>query len=497
MSTQHLTSISDMLKLKLIMGAQTGEFNITHTLAHVYQMLSIYTIELCFNQIPLLFSKCRRPNKQAVIDTPVLTINQEKFISSISFSHTYNTTDSAINIVDKIMWYITKLEHIPHLTVIIQEYFINDETIIHIEDDIYFQLKRIHRADDGKIDQLDFVLYAKQNPAIYLRSFVDKCVNHYEIFQNNKFGDQLYYFDLLSTDPNKNNVMNLFQNQQFNSFRTFDNIFFDNQQTIMKRIDTFINNIDWYKHIGKPHTLGFLLYGSPGCGKTSFIKALAVKTNRHIVNIKLDEIRTNQRFKQLFFDETIMLRNDNPHDMNPIKECKIPINQRIYVLEDIDCDDNAVVFKREYIEKEESVEQSDQDIYEYNPEVGSKKKKHNDKLNLATILNVLDGILEIPGRILIATSNHPEKIDEAFLRPGRFDYTIEFTRATDIHIRSAIHRFSKGTYEIDPQITFESFKWTMAEIMQILWFNGDGDENISKSISIINDKNPSCEFKFR
>ena len=31
------------------------------------------------------------------------------------------------------------------------------------------------------------------------------------------------------------------------------------------------------------------------------------------------------------------------------------------------------------------------------------------------ILNILDGILETPGRILIMTSNYPEKLDKAFM----------------------------------------------------------------------------------
>ena len=34
---------------------------------------------------------------------------------------------------------------------------------------------------------------------------------------------------------------------------------------------------------------------------------------------------------------------------------------------------------------------------------------------------MLDGVVDSPGRILIMTSNHPEKLDPALIRPGRVD----------------------------------------------------------------------------
>jgi SpoVK/Ycf46/Vps4 family AAA+-type ATPase len=46
---------------------------------------------------------------------------------------------------------------------------------------------------------------------------------------------------------------------------------------------------------------------------------------------------------------------------------------------------------------------------------------NRDALNLSGLLNVLDGVVDTPGRILIMTSNHPEKLDPALIRPGRID----------------------------------------------------------------------------
>mmetsp|Transcript_3588 Transcript_3588/g.3390 ORF Transcript_3588/g.3390 Transcript_3588/m.3390 type:complete len:157 (+) Transcript_3588:3-473(+) len=48
-------------------------------------------------------------------------------------------------------------------------------------------------------------------------------------------------------------------------------------------------------------------------------------------------------------------------------------------------------------------------------------KTKRDDLNLTGLLNVLDGVVDTPGRMLIMTTNHPEMLDPALIRPGRID----------------------------------------------------------------------------
>merc|ERR1712008_508509 len=50
--------------------------------------------------------------------------------------------------------------------------------------------------------------------------------------------------------------------------------------------------------------------------------------------------------------------------------------------------------------------------------------RKRDHLNLTGILNVLDGVIDTPGRMLIITTNHPEMLDPALIRPGRIDKTL-------------------------------------------------------------------------
>ena len=54
---------------------------------------------------------------------------------------------------------------------------------------------------------------------------------------------------------------------------------------------------------------------------------------------------------------------------------------------------------------------------------------NDDKLTVSFILNIIDGIQEHPGRILVITSNHYNKLDPALVRPGRIDVSLEMRKA--------------------------------------------------------------------
>jgi len=61
---------------------------------------------------------------------------------------------------------------------------------------------------------------------------------------------------------------------------------------------------------------------------------------------------------------------------------------------------------------------------------GSESTAVNDELTLGEILTVLDGTMEVPGRMIVMTTNHPEVLDDALIRPGRIDVQAAFTYAT-------------------------------------------------------------------
>jgi chaperone BCS1 len=68
-------------------------------------------------------------------------------------------------------------------------------------------------------------------------------------------------------------------------------------------------------------------------------------------------------------------------------------------------------------------------------EEGSKSK-----ISLAGLLNIIDGAASSEGRVLIMTTNYPEKLDSALIRPGRVDLQIKFTLATRTQVEEIFRR---------------------------------------------------------
>lgn len=64
-----------------------------------------------------------------------------------------------------------------------------------------------------------------------------------------------------------------------------------------------------------------------------------------------------------------------------------------------------------------------------------------ERLSLSAILNTLDGLASGEGRIVIATTNHVEALDEALIRPGRFDCFIHYKKATRAQARALFLQF--------------------------------------------------------
>ena len=201
----------------------------------------------------------------------------------------------------------------------------------------------------------------------------------------------------------------------FHSDKSPANVYGAAPRAIFERIDFFLRHRDWYQRKGIPYQLGILLSGTAGSGKSSTIKAVANEAGRHIVNVDCKHLVRSDQFKALFYDDDLCVIGESPR--------RVPIKDRLLVLEEVD--QMPCFLKRQFRSWDEPL---------------------SNELSISDVLTTLDGAREAPGRMFVLTSNHPEVIDPAILRPGRVDVHASFSHADEALIR-AIYA---GLLDADP-----------------------------------------------
>lgn len=487
------------------------------------------------------------------------------------------------------------------------DYYVGNNEEFQLKPNVMCRVLKYTKDDKGKICEYIFEIFSYVYDTEYLKNFVSGIVREYNAEKTNNLGKQSYYFNEVYEQIPKSmdgtyrfemSRKNLsFDMVPFHTNKSLKNVFGEHLSIIKKRVDTFINNPRWYEEKGIPYTLGIMLSGPPGTGKTSLIKAVAKDTRRHIFNISLRQTTTQTQLKNLFYNPEIhVLRNGSNEIVN------IPLDKRLYVIEDIDCLTDIVISRaaksihpvqtiqnnpstqsphnnaepkteinkiksRYHLQPlklkpgeqiafddfptqnqvepsgvsglsmlmEEEVNElygtalgfgtgNGSDIYtssssrsldemfnsdliggsrfvpsttlptetpaatstptnfgptlKDNPADKSKNKPaepHPEQLNLSFILNLLDGVLETPGRILIITTNHPELLDKALIRPGRVDIHLQVGNCSREMIIDILRFFYNN-----PSITIPDWDYTRAitpaEVNKIILNNFDNPE---------------------
>ena len=262
----------------------------------------------------------------------------------------------------------------------------------------------------------------------------------------------------------------------FKSTKAFDNLFFEGKEDLIGRLDTFVKR-DKYKVLGLPETLGLLFYGEPGTGKTSAIKAVANYLSMHLIIVPMSVIKTKRQLEELFFDTS--------------KEIRYPNDKRIYVFEEIDCNgwENISTDRKNIgaIGPTSSLSAGEAAIANtvelltdsiksgigigigIGADAKKKKEELDDKLTLGAILEVIDGLVETPGRVIIFTTNHKDSIDPALLRPGRIDMQIEFRKLRRSHIQQIFQKWYGYPICHKSLQNIPDYKFTQAEVSQLLF----------------------------
>lgn len=271
------------------------------------------------------------------------------------------------------------------------------------------------------------------------------------LFIPNKFsGDGITYSKYLLTDS-----------------KTLETVFFPFKEELGRLIGDFNKKGGKYQIKGTKQQLGLLFHGPPGTGKTSLIKAISNYLSRHVLVIPLSRVKTNADLMNLFLNLNFFVQGDRTYNLK--------FKNVIFVLEDIDAISD-IVKKREDKPKEkinfgDLIKKADRanDISSM-MSLMKKKDEEEDPLDLGGLLNVLDGIIDTPERVVIMTSNHPEHLDPALIRPGRVDrvFLMDYLRGEEA-IQMTKHYFGSfdRIQEARIQKVFLNSQWTPAEFEQL------------------------------
>jgi SpoVK/Ycf46/Vps4 family AAA+-type ATPase len=434
--------------------------------------------------------------KQTTLNDTSLSLSTRHSKNSLRMSRIYkdesgsNTNKSNLeesnNMVDAILAHVSKLDNIPSFNLIEKGNIMitYKEKPIQISKDIFLKIDEVNISPDGSVDSLKMSLLSNTLSAAEITTYAKNIYKNYLEEMKNSLGNKVFFFDQkskessnpppLPTEQDQNAILAhkrmlistapkqlCFTMLPFHSNKKFSNLFGDEIRLIEKRIRFFLDNKEWYDSRGIPYQLGMLLSGVPGAGKTSCIRAISNITKRHIINVNFANITTATQLKNLFYSDKIQVYTDQ--SMSIVQTYHIPIDQRIYVLEEIDAIGDIV-------KQRNPGEKSDSNI------------TVNDELNLMEILTVLDGTMEIPGRIFIMTTNHPEVLDAALIRPGRVDVNVKFGYANKEIIAEMFMAYFDIPFPNEHLHELPDNILTPAEISEVLFRNFD-TRNVANVIS--------------
>ena len=479
-----MQGINDLLKTQMLLSLGAATSPLTNILA--LNMFEIVTRTFpTWSSWGKALCCSRRKQHTSLLKTPRASVTCERG-SSTQGNQARQSTDTLYQTrMDAVVHFVTTLPAMKSLlSVSHHDYLPNEFEPVQLDSDVYFELQDL-RITDGKPEMMKFKLFCYEHDVQYLQGFVDTCMTNYERTLANKLGSHRYFFDQVLQTKVKGSVQNplptshlLYTKSKFSTNRTFDNVFFEDRKHVQGRTRFFLENRGWYDKKGIPYTLGFLFHGPPGTGKTSTIKAIASEGRRHIINVHLSAIKTKAQLQHLFFNDEIHVYNGTTTE-----KYIIPVSERLYVIEDIDAMGEGVL-RREW---KKPIPVSQKPKSEDDAWLDRQKESEQEELDLSFLLNLLDGTLEASGRILIVTTNFPERLDRALVRPGRIDMIVHFKRSSAAVVQEMVNAFYDDEMPLPDDASLEG-KWTPAEVNQILFRNFEAPQKaVEELVSLSRD----------
>ena len=123
------------------------------------------------------------------------------------------------------------------------------------------------------------------------------------------------------------------------------------------------------------------------------------------------------------------------------------------------------------------------------------ERKSNDSsrsmVSFSGILNLLDGVVRKHGLITVMTTNHPERLDHALLRPGRVDQHVKFNYMKTKEIKQMFRKILPEKLHPEEEVFLKKtskLKLSPAQLQEFLFKYRD-EESILALLSELKDIN--------
>lgn len=170
-----------------------------------------------------------------------------------------------------------------------------------------------------------------------------------------------------------------------------------------------------FKRLGIKPPKGILLYGPPGCGKTLLAKAVATESEANFISVKGPEVlskwvgESERKIREIF------------------RKAK-QVSPSVVFFDEFD----SIVPKRG----------------------GDDGGSRISERLVNQILTELDGVEELNDVVVIAATNRPDMVDDALLRPGRFDKLI-LVPPPDLEARKQIFRVHMKNVPVSDDVSVD------------------------------------------
>lgn len=188
-------------------------------------------------------------------------------------------------------------------------------------------------------------------------------------------------------------------------------------EAAIAEVTRFFARKKWYEDNYVPWRFGILLSGIPGSGKSSLVKALASHFQLDIAVLNLQESS---------MDDGQLLR----------LLASLP-RRTLLLLEDVDC----VTVSRDAVKDKPEELQATQGAQSHPNPAAPTAVAAKTGVSLSGLLNGLDGVTDSDGRLLVMTTNHPDRLDSALIRPSRISLRIDLQLPDQDQIGRLIDRF--------------------------------------------------------